>query len=170
MKSRSFLATVLAGCLAPALAFGPLVLTPNVTQAAATDQAECQVHSVLAAKTGDGTIPENLKFLEEQLRDDQFAAYKSFRLLETQRLNLDVKRPKVAPLSSGHKLSLEYLGAKESKLQLHATLMSRTDDKKLFNAIYGIDNNGLLMIGGVRGDGGKVFFAIQCRLNNAKAG
>ncbi len=166
MKARSFLATVLAGCLVPALAFTPVVLTSNVTQAAASE-AECQVYSVLASKTGDGTIPDNLKFLAEQLRDDQFAAYKSFRLLGNQRLSLDVKQPKKASLSSGHKLSLEYLGAKESKLQLHATLLSRTDDKQLFNAIYSIDNNGLLMIGGVRGDGGKVFFAIQCRLNKA---
>jgi len=164
MKSRSFLRTVFVGCLIPALAFGPIALASTVTVAApAASEVECRVHSVLAQKTGDGTIPDNLKFIGEQLRDDQFAAYKGFRLLGTQSLALKVKQPKVAALKSGHKLSLEYLGARDSKLQLHATLMG--EEKTLFKAIYGIDNNGLLMIGGVRGDGGKVFFAIQCRLN-----
>ena len=151
----SMLSTAGASTLAAALVLSPAEARAEVTSAA------CQIYAVLATKSGDGTIPSELSFLAEQLRDDQFAAFKGFRLLESKALQLRVGAPASAAMSSGHQIQLALLGAELSKLKLHATLLS--GEKTLIDTEYKIESSGILLIGGVRHPEGKIFFAIQCR-------
>jgi hypothetical protein len=161
MTSR-ILASVLSASLFPAIALGGLALvSPEVR--AEVKSAACKVTAFLASREGDGTIPEDLKFLEEQLRDDQFAAFKGFRLLEAKTLKLGLDKAAVAALQSNFTLRLSLLGEEETKLKLHANLMASGRDKPLVDTAYKIDNNGVLLVGGVRHLDGKVFFAIHCR-------
>lgn len=161
MTSR-ILAPALSAFLIPALALGGLTLaSPEVR--AEVKSAACKVTAFLASKDGDGTIPQDLKFLEEQLRDDQFAAFKGFRLLEAKTLKLGLDKAAVAALQSSFTLRLSLLGEEETKLKLHANLMAAGRDKPLVDTAYKIDNNGVLLVGGVRHLDGKVFFAIHCR-------
>jgi len=145
-----------------------LLLSPGQAQAQAevkAASATCEIHTVLALKTGDGTVPEDLSFLEGQLRDDQFAAFKSFRLLESKALKLKLGETGAATMGSGHQLKLRLLGAETSKLKLHAILSSgaASGEKVLVDTDYKIESNGILLIGGVRHPEGKMFFAIRCR-------
>ena len=137
-----------------------LMLSPAEARAEVTSAA-CQIYAVLATKSGDGTIPPDLSFLADQLRDDQFAAFKGFRLLESKALQLRVGAPASAAMSSGHQIQLALLGAELSKLKLHATLLA--GEKTLIDTEYKIESSGILLIGGVRHPEGKIFFAIQCR-------
>jgi hypothetical protein len=155
------LASAFTALLLPATIIGGLSLTPAEVLAE-VKAAACKVSTFLATKDGDGSIPVELKFLEEQLRDDQFAAFKGFRLLEAKTLKLGLEKPSVAALQ-GFQLRLSLLGEEETKLKLHANLIAPGRDKPLVDTAYKIDNNGLLLVGGVRHLDGKVFFAIQCR-------
>lgn len=153
-------APIFASSLVPlATVSGALLLAPAQAQAEATS-ATCEIHTVLAMKTGDG-IPDELGFLAGQLRDDQFAAFKSFRLLESKSLKLKLGETGAATMTSGHQLKLQLLDAESSKLKLHAVLAS--GEKVLVDTDYRIESNGILLIGGVRHPDGKVFFAIRCR-------
>ncbi len=156
------LASALSAFLLPATVLGSLSLTSAEVRAE-VKAAACKVTAFLASKDGDGSIPEDLKFLEEQLRDDQFAAFKGFRLLEAKTLKLGLDKSAVAALQSGFQLRLSLLGEEETKLKLHANLTAVGRDKPLVDTAYKIDNNGLLLVGGVRHLDGKVFFAIHCR-------
>ncbi len=156
------LAPALTALLLPATVLGGLSLAPAEVRAE-VKSAACKVTAFLASKEGDGTIPAELKFLEEQLRDDQFAAFKGFRLLESKTLKLGLDKPALASLQSGFQLRLSLLGEEETKLKLHANLSAPGRDKPLVDTAYKIDNNGLLLVGGVRHLDGKVFFAIHCR-------
>ena len=161
MTSR-ILAPVLSAFLLPTLVLGGFTLaSPEVR--AEVKSAACKVTAFLASKDGDGTVPADLKFLEEQLRDDQFAAFKGFRLLESKTLKLGLDKPAVAALQSGFNLRLSLLGEEANKLKLHANLTATGRDRPLVDTAYKIDNNGLLLVGGVRHLDGKVFFAIHCR-------
>lgn len=155
------LASAFTALFLPATIIGGLSLTPAEVLAE-VKAAACKVSTFLAMKDGDGSIPVELKFLEEQLRDDQFAAFKGFRLLEAKTLKLGLDKPSVAAMQ-GFQLRLSLLGEEETKLKLHANLIAPGRDKPLVDTAYKIDNNGLLLVGGVRHLDGKVFFAIQCR-------
>lgn len=161
MTSR-ILAPALTAFLLPTIIVGGLVLAPAEVHAE-IKAAACKVTAFLASKEGDGTIPAELQFLEEQLRDDQFAAFKGFRLLESKTLKLGLDRSAVAALQSGFQLKLSLLGEEDTKLKLHANLTMPGRDKPLVDTAYKIDNNGLLLVGGVRHLDGKAFFAIHCR-------
>lgn len=155
------LGSILASSLLPfGVGGASLVLAPAEARADVSTST-CQVYAVLATKTGDGSVPAELGFLAEQLRDDQFAAFKGFKLLENKTLKLSLGEPGVAAMRTGHQLKLQLLGADATKLQLHATLAA--GDKVLVNTDYKIESNGILLIGGVRHPDGKIFFAIQCR-------
>lgn len=155
------LASAFTALLLPATILGGLSLTPAEVLAE-VKAAACKVSTFLATKDGDGSIPVELKFLEEQLRDDQFAAFKGFRLLESKTLKLGLDKPSVAVMQ-GFQLRLSLLGEEDTKLKLHANLIAPSRDKPLVDTAYKIDNNALLLVGGVRHLDGKVFFAIQCR-------
>lgn len=168
MTSRNMTSRLIAPALAflpilvPALALGGVSMIP-VEASAVEIKAACKVTAFLATKDGDGTIPADLQFLEEQLRDESFAAFKGFRLLEGKTLKLDLGKPSTAELQSGFKLKLSLLGEEDTKLKLHANLMTAGREKPLVDTAYKIDDNGLLLVGGVRHLDGKVFFAIHCR-------
>lgn len=155
------LASTLAAVLLPALVVGGVSLLPEVARAEVRAVA-CKVTAFLAQKDGDGSIPADLKFLEEQLRDDQFAAFKGFRLLETKALRIGLDKPGSAALKSGYQLKLSLLGEDAAKLKLHANLLAPGREAPLVDTDYAIDDNGLLLVGGVRHLEGKIFFAIQC--------
>lgn len=146
----------LATLLVPAAA----MTAPAVARADAKN-ADCKVHAVHVVKEGDGTIPKTLKFIEEELRSDQFAAYKGFRLLEVKSLKLALKKPANTSMKTGHKLGLSLLGG-DKRLKLHAQLTDRKGSGSLVNLDYTIDNGGVFMIGGSKYKGGRLFFAIQC--------
>ena len=150
------LALALAGAAVPALYAAP-------AQAAAVAKARCQVHAIHLTKEGSGEIPSNLKFLEAELRDDQFAAYKGFRLLQSRKLDLAQDKKAQATFKSGHHLGLTLLGAKDRRLRLRAGLTNRSGDKTLVDTTYAIEDGGVFMLGGASFQGGRLLFAIRCR-------
>ena len=158
--TKRLLATTVVAVLLPGVA-GTTYLLPDVAHAEVKTVA-CKITAFLAQKDGDGTIPADLKFLEEQLHDDSFAAFKGFRLLETKALRLGVDKPGLAALKSGFQLKLSLLGEVNNKLKLHANLLAPGRDAPLVDTDYAIDDNGLLLVGGVRHLEGKIFFALQC--------
>ncbi|MCH9681039.1 MAG: hypothetical protein K0V04_06380 [Deltaproteobacteria bacterium] len=165
------LASALAAVLTPAIALSAFVL-PTQAQAAApapvvsVDHAKCQVHAVLASKEGNAGIPKELKFLETQLKDDEFAAYKSFRLIEQKALKLDRGKKTDVSFTSGNRLGLRLIGGDDKRLDLHADLSSRSGTKSLLATDYSIEDAGVLMIRAGsythKDDTGRLFFAIQC--------
>lgn len=160
-NTKRLLATSIVAVLLPGVVVGGTYLVPDIALAEVRSVA-CKVTAFLVEKDGDGAIPPDLKFLEEQLRDDQFAAFKGFRLLETKSLRLGVDKPAHAALKSGFQLKLSLLGEASNKLKLHANLLAPGRDAPLVDTDYAIEDNGLLLVGGVRHLEGKIFFAIQC--------
>jgi len=156
------LASIIASVAAPVLAIGGVVLGVPVAVNAATERVDCKVHAVHLMKEGDGKVPANLKFIEAELLDDQFAAYKGFRLLDAKTLKLELNKPESTKLKSGHATRLKLLGVEEKRLKLHATLTSPAQSKPLISAEYVIKDKGVLMMGGPKYQGGRLLFAIQC--------
>jgi hypothetical protein len=164
MKSR-LLASALVAVLAPTAVLATFV-APLEARAAAVKEGKCRVLAVLAAKEGDGGIPEELRFLETQLKDDEFAAYKSFHLVEQKALTIKLDAPSEVTLTTGNRLGLTLLGNDDTRLKLHANLSSRDGSKSLLSTDYSMEDAGVLMIRAgsyTHGDiAGKLFFAIQC--------
>jgi hypothetical protein len=156
------LASIVASVAVPVLAVGGAVLGAPTVVRAATERVDCKVHAVHLTKEGNGKIPKNLKFIEEQLKDDQFAAYKGFRLLDAKTLKLELNKPGTTKMKSGHATRLKLLGAEQKRLKLHATLTSPARTKPLISAEYVIEDKGVLMMGGFKYQGGRLLFAIQC--------
>jgi hypothetical protein len=164
MKSR-LLASALAAVLAPA-AMVSIYAAPAQASAAAVKEAKCQVHAVVASKEGNEGIPEKLRFLEAQLKDDEFAAYKSFHLIEQKALTLKLDTPSEITLTTGNRLGLSLLGNDDTRLKLRADLSSRDGSKSLLSTDYSMEDAGVLMIraGSYTHENiaGKLFLAIQC--------
>ncbi len=168
---RRVLATTLATVLAPVFALGGAFVGMSGEARAAVGKADCQVHAVLFSKDGDGKVPKNLAFLEETLRDDAFAAYKGYHLIDKKTLRLQLDSAAKAAFKSGHKLGLTLRGGDASRLKLHANLTGRDGKGSLLDTEYSIEDNGLLMIAAGRHTSGevegKLFFAIQCARRQA---
>lgn len=141
-----------------------LTLVPTAAHASAVERADCKVHAIHASKSeGAARVPKDLAFLKDQLGDDQFAAYRSFRLLESHAAPLKLKTPKEIGLKTGHRVGLELLGGTSKRLKLHATLRARSSDKTLVDTDYGIESGGVLLLGGPKFKDGVLLFAIACR-------
>jgi hypothetical protein len=164
MKSR-LLASALAAVLTPAVLVGTYA-APSHARAAAVKEANCQVHAVLASRKDGGGIPEKLRFLEAQLKDDEFAAYKSFHLIDQKALTVKLDVASEMTLTTGNRLGLSLLGNDDTRLKLRASLSSRDGSKSLLSTDYSMEDAGVLMIraGSYTYEGieGKLFVAIQC--------
>lgn len=164
IKSR-LLASALAATLAPTVVVAGFA-TPSEARAAEVKEAKCQVHAVLASKEGDTGIPEKLRFLEAQLKDDEFAAYKSFHLVEQKALTIKLDAASEVTLTTGNRLGLSLLGNDDTRLKLRASLSSRDGTKPLLATDYSMEDAGVLMIRAgshtFEGIEGKLFVAIQC--------
>ena len=164
----------LGAALAPALALSVAVISPAAHAAPPAapapvkiSSADCHVHAVLASKA-EGGVEDSLSFLAEKLKDDEFAAYKSFYSMELKELSLKLDKPGQAKLKSGHKVGLTLLGGQDKRLELKFELSGRDGKTQLMSTKYGIVSAGVLItrIGSdeVEHDGhkGKYFLAIQC--------
>lgn len=117
------LASMFTGVLAiPAALTGATLLSPTVAHASVTS-ASCRIHAVEASPEGDGVIPDDLKFLAEQLQAPEFARYKGFRLVETKDFKLEVGKTVDEKFKSGHNLKLSLLGGEQDKLELRTELL-----------------------------------------------
>jgi hypothetical protein len=168
IKKARVQASVLAAMLAPPFAFAATWMDSSPAEAAA--KAACRVHAVLADKQTEAPLPKELEFLRETLKDDQFAAYKGFHLVDKQTLALTEGSAAQASFGSGHKLALTLRGSDDKRVRLHLELTNRDGQGKLVATDYSIEDNGLFMIqAGSHTKGkieGKLFFAIQCARPN----
>jgi hypothetical protein len=164
-KTNKLLATVLTALLAPAAAIGTVAVTESAAEAA-VKKARCDVYAVLASKEGDGTIPANLKVLESQLKADDFAAYKSFHLVEKLTAKATLERAAEFKFKSGNQLALSLIGSDDKKLKLHAKLLARDGESDLLTTDYSIVDGGVLMMAAGefedKDNKGRLFFAVQC--------
>ncbi|MBL4687113.1 MAG: hypothetical protein JKY37_21130 [Nannocystaceae bacterium] len=170
-KRLGFVASLLAptAALAVSLVGTNAVAAPPApqTKVVKVAKADCHVYAVLASKE-EGGIDEGVSFLAEKLRDDEFAAYKSFYAVELKAMNLKLAKMSTGSFKSGHKLSLTLLGGADKRLQLQLKLSGRDGKKQLLATKYGIDSGGVLMIRAGSDEftheshKGKLFFAIQC--------
>jgi hypothetical protein len=151
-----------APVLVPAAAVAA-VFAPSIARADESQTADCKVHAVLASKEGEGGIPKNLEFLASELRSDQFAAYRTFRLLDQRGLSIDRDTVKEARLDSGHRVGLKLLGGEIERPKVHVTVHRKDDDKSLVSADYTIASSGFLLLAGFKHAEGMVIMAIQCK-------
>jgi len=156
-------------CTVGAALFCPLVATTAIVEVEAAEPAKragCQVHAVLASKDGDGEIPRSLEFLREALQDDQFAAFKSFHLVDKKTLSLTEGKTESATLNTGHQVKVTLRGSDAERLRLHLDLTARDGKAALVRTDYSIEHNGLFMIqaGTFKQEevSGKLLFAFQC--------
>jgi hypothetical protein len=166
MKSR-ILASTLVGVLAPVAPFVALLASSSSAQAAPDVQnAECQIRAVLASKTGDEGIPEELSFLKAQLSGDEFAAYKSFHLVDQKALKIQLGKASEVKFRSGNRIGLSLLGNDDKRLKIHAELSSRDGKKPLLAADLTFTDGSVVMVRAGTYEhenvSGKLFFAIQC--------
>jgi hypothetical protein len=162
MKSK-VLASILATAFVPVTV---LSVASSAYAAEAAKEAQCNVHAVLAVKEGDGTIPADLKFLEAQLRDDQFAVYKKFVLLETKSAKVALDKAAKLEFTSGNSLTLGLVGSDDTRLKLKLELSNRDNSKSLLNAAVSATDAAAIIIDADAytqgGTAGKLLFAIQC--------
>jgi hypothetical protein len=161
MHSR-ILASSLAGLLG--LVAMPVVgavtlLNPSVVEAAVTE-ATCRIHAVEARQDGDGTIPADLQFLEDQLQAPEFARYKGFVLLDTKDFKLELGKVVDQKFKSGHNLELSLIGGEQDKLELHTNL--KRGSKSLVDVNFVVGSNQIMLIPVRRGDQA-IIFAYQCK-------
>jgi hypothetical protein len=131
--------------------------------APAVPAAECRVTEVLAAKEGDGAIPPELKFIEAELKDEGFAAYKGFRRLEVKALTLTQGSPGAARFATGQIVKLDLVARSGKKLKLRFRLVSDPSGDLVYDTDYTIDDNGLIIFVGPRRPDGRLLFVPQCR-------
>ncbi|TPV92278.1 MAG: hypothetical protein B7733_26535 [Myxococcales bacterium FL481] len=127
------------------------------------NQATCRVMSILAKKEGDGSVPKNLAALEAQLRSDQFAAFKSFRLIEEKAMRVNDAADTSLAMKMGYEVRLRLLAAPARRLKLHLGLTSKGAAKPLLDADYSVAEGGVLLVVAGQRDGGRALFAFQCR-------
>ena len=154
------LASSLAGALAlPALLVGAVTfLSPSIAEAA--NKAACRIHAVEATKEGDGTIPENLAFMADQLRAPMFAGYKGFTMIMALDYKLELQQVVDQKFKSGHNVELTLLGEKDGKLELHTKL--KRGSTTLVDMDFGVGNNQIMLIPVQRGDSA-IIYAFQCK-------
>jgi hypothetical protein len=160
MHSR-ILASSLASVLAvPALFAGTVtLLNPSIVEAAVTE-ATCRIHAVEARQEGDGSIPDDLAFLKDQLQAPEFARYKSFVLLDTKDFKLELGKVVDQKFKSGHNLELSLVGGEAEKLELHTNL--KRGSKSLVDVNFVVGSNQIMLIPVRRGDQA-IIFAYQCK-------
>jgi hypothetical protein len=165
MTHRSMHSKILAPALASLLAVpallagGVTLLSPSVAAAAVTD-ATCRIHAVEASQDGDGTIPENLQFLADQLTAPEFSRYTKFVLLDAKDFQLHIGKPVDQKFKSGHNLELSLLGGEKDKLELHTKL--KRGNKSLVDMDFVVGSNQIMLIPVRRGDSA-IIFAYQCK-------
>lgn len=125
--------------------------------------ASCRVLSIVAKKDGDGSIPSNLKALESELRSDQFAAYKSFELVEEKSVAVTNGADSSVAMKIGYDVKLRLLAIAGARLKLHLSLLGKGGAKPLLDADYSVQNGGVLLVVAGKRDQGRALFAFQCR-------
>lgn len=154
------LASSLASLLAvPAVFVGVTLVNPSVAEAA-VNEATCRIHAVEASQEGDGTIPDNLQFLADQLQAPEFARYKGFVLLDAKDFKLELGKVVDQKFKSGHNLELSLLGGEKDKLELHTNL--KRGSKSLVDVNFVVGSNQIMLIPVRRGDQA-IIFAYQCK-------
>jgi hypothetical protein len=114
------------------------------------------------AKPGDAAIPAELKFIESQLRDDQFAAYKSFKFLERRSLEITEDHGGSVAFRTGHRLDLQLLGVTGDRLRLRLALLAADGKRSLVATDYSIRSGGVFLVGGTAHEGARLFMALVC--------
>ena len=151
------------GLLAAPAMLATATLAPRVAHAD-TKAAACRVNAVLARKVEDGPrIPKDLSFMAKELESDEFAAYKSFKLLDAEDYQLEVGKKLERGLKSGHRVGLVLLGGDDKRPKFNVTIQKPGSKKPLLSTDYGIRNNGIMIVGGLKHEDGRLLFAIQCR-------
>ena len=166
-RFQSKLLRLAVAALVPTAMLSVALVSPAAiaAPAAPVSKANCRVHAVHASRE-EGGIQKELAFLADKLKDDEFAAYKSFALVEMKELSLKLNEEASTSFQSGNKLGLTLLGGANNRLELKFGLTKRDGETALLTTKYAIDNGGLLMVR--VGDfthqdrAGKLFFAIQC--------
>ena len=167
LSQRRALSSVFASRLALAAAgASALVVAATPALAQAGDEAKsasCRVNAVLARKDGAGGIPTELNFLKKELSSDQFAAYKSFKLLDAKDYGLKLEKLESKSVDSGHKVGLKLLGGELARPRVQVVVEGKNRDRPLVSADYTIKSNGFLLLAGFKHPDGKIIFAIQCK-------
>ena len=138
--------------------------TPSSASAKEMTAAECKVHTVLASKTPAAErIPGRLSFLKAELKGDQFAAYKSFKLLSSVDFSLKGDKQVNREAGGGHRVGLRLRGGSLERPKLHIEVAAADKAKPLVSADYSVTSGSFLLLAGFRHPDGKLVFAIQCR-------
>jgi hypothetical protein len=130
----------------------------------AVSATKCRCLAILATKSAGGgaRIPSNLEFMAGDLGDDQFAAFKSFKLLEEHTLTLTDKGKQNADFATKHRLSLSLLEVSGAKLKLHINLQAPDQPRPQVDLDAWLVSGGLLLFVGGSAQDGKLIFATRC--------
>ena len=161
-RGRGLTSRVLGAAISLAVPALTLTVAPTVAAAEDLQAAECKVHAVLASKqAAPERIPATLSFLKSELSADQFAAYKSFRLLKS--VDYRLKRDRqISHEAAKHQIGLRLRGGELKRPKLHIEVTRPDRDKPLVSADYSVKPDGFLLLAGFRHPEGRLVFAIQC--------
>lgn len=128
--------------------------------------AQCTVVAIHASKKAPAAstarVPAELSAFGAELQDDQFAAFKSFHLLEQQSSPVRSAKRSALNFRSGYSVGLKLVKKQGERLKVHVDL-AKKGGRSLVDLDYWMRSGGhLLLVGGNFKDG-KVIFATQCR-------
>ena len=182
---KSSLSVLLARCglvlsACAAISLGTTVSTvhaqpaPSATAAAPAsaddgkESARCLVRSIHALPEGSA-FDAQLEPLKAQLKNPPLSAWKSFRQLDKQELNLPQKAPGSFTFPGDHRGTLQFLDKveKDGKLRLRLRLELFDGSAKLLSTTVLIDNGGTLLQAGTKHQGGMLVLGFTCQLKKS---
>ncbi len=130
------------------------------------ESARCLVRSIHALHEGSA-FDAQLEPLKAQLKNPPLSAWKSFRQLDKQELNLPQKEPGSFSFPGDHRGTLQFLEKveKDGKLRLRLRLELFDGSAKLLSTTVLIDNGGTLLQAGTKHQGGMLVLGFTCQIN-----
>jgi len=127
--------------------------------------ASCVVRQILASQAPGGIDPK-LAFLKQQLSNQPFSGYKSFKLLQENTLALSGGTAQSLPLVTNQTLGLAYkekLSVAGGKIRMRMQMTLAQGEKKVLDTLYAIDEGGTLLQAGQKYQDGTFVLAITCK-------
>lgn len=128
--------------------------------------AQCKVVAIHASKKAPGKsaarVPSALAAFKRELSDDQFAAFKSFHLLEQKSSAVQAAKRSALAFRSGYVVGLKLVKKQGARLKVHVDL-GKKGGRSLVDLDYWMRSGGLLMLVGGSYQDGKVIFATRCQ-------
>ena len=155
---------------APAAAPAPAATLAPAKDADSKEIAHCLVRNIHALHQGNA-FDAQLEPLRAQLQNPALSAWKSFRQLDKQELDLQLSTatPGNFTVPGDHRGTLQFVNKveKDGKLRLRLRLELFDGAAKLLSTTVLIDNGGTLLQAGTKHQGGMLVLGFTCQLKKS---